>query len=189
MKCPCLCRSDFLSAPEDGVMTHAAGRKLHVSVQLEPAPLLLQSLGFFLFFLSQSDYYLAAGQAQITWLDPFFFLLPCLALGCQQVCHDFAHDLLLAECGQWAGLLMDCFFWFIFERRLQKVWWVCQRRTSDALFLRYSVFSALMHMFDVHMQNRWGEWKRLCAGSHLCLCLSLFNNISSFCILMTISGL
>lgn len=33
------------------------------------------------FFLSQSDYYLAAGQAQITWLDPFFPLaLPCSGL-------------------------------------------------------------------------------------------------------------
>lgn len=74
-------------------------------------------------------------------IGSLFFLLPCLALGCQQVCHDFAHDLLLAECGQWAGLLMDCFF---------------------GLFLRegsYSIFSALLHMFDGHMQNRWGKWR------------------------------
>lgn len=158
MKCPCLCCSDFLSAPEDGVMMHAAGRKLHVSVQLEPAPLLLQSLGFSLFFVTEWLLFSCRSSSN-NLIRSFFFLLPCLALGCQQVCHDFAHDLLLAECGQWAGLLMDCFLVYFWEKAPGSDEFV-----SDGPLMLYScVTQSSLHFCTCLM---WGKWNRLWAESH-----------------------
>lgn len=175
MKCPCLCCSDFLSAPEDGVMMHAAGRKLHISVQLEPAPLLLQSLGFFLFFLSQSDYYLAAGQAQITWLDPFFPLaLPCsgLSTSVPWLCS-------WSIISQWAGLLMDCFLVYFWGKA-----------PGSAMSLSatdlWRFILVLLNLLDTSARVWCEESETAYVQVLNYFQLSLLNNISSFCILMMI---